>query len=553
MPLVVLGSALCSTSGSAVDFPLHVSADGRRLLDAAERPFLLQGDAAWSLMVVPTKEEVEIYLEDRRLKGFNTVLVNLIERGFGGPANAEGELPFIPADDYTSPNPSYFAHADWVIERAAEKGILVLLTPSYLGSGCGSQGWCDQMLGQPVSAMLSYGQFLGVRYASKRNVLWVHGGDTGASVNGVDARVNAIVAGISAYARDSLHTAHCSRNSSAIDCYSEPWLDLNTTYSTCADSLDAVRRDYAETPAQAFFYIEGNYENEAATFGCLIDQAAWSVMSGAVGHVFGNNPIWKFATGWPSALNSPGSRAMSQLALLFNSRAWFRLEPDRTGQVLVAGAGADAAAARTVDGESVMVYVPSARALSVDLTALSGTQVRAWWFDPVDGRTSSLGVFPATGVSSFAAPGRRVLVLDDAARGLAAPGAEPYDADDDSVADVDDNCRLLPNADQRDTGGVGIASPDGIGDACQCGDVNDSGAVTATDGLAISRASLNQQPFSGTNFATLSQLAPSVFLAGKCDVNGSVSCNSTDSLLVNRVSLGIPPPVRQLCLGEVIP
>jgi len=74
-------------SGSA-DFPLRLAPDGRRLEDTRGRPFLLQGDAAWSLMVALTTAEMESYLDDRRQRGFNTVLVNLIERGFGGPANA---------------------------------------------------------------------------------------------------------------------------------------------------------------------------------------------------------------------------------------------------------------------------------------------------------------------------------------------------------------------------------------------------------------------------------------------------------------------------------
>ena len=101
------------------------------------------------------------------------MLVNLIERGFGGPENAEGEPPFLTPNDFTTPNEAYFAHADWLIDRAAAKGMLVLLTPAYLGIQCGSQGWCEQMLDQPVSAMTTYGRYLGSRYADRTNILWV--------------------------------------------------------------------------------------------------------------------------------------------------------------------------------------------------------------------------------------------------------------------------------------------------------------------------------------------------------------------------------------------
>ncbi len=418
------GGGVSSSGGSgSADFPPHFTSDGRRLADARGQAFLLHGDAAWSLMVMLTKPQVESYLDDRRQKGFNSVLANLIERGYGGPANLDGQLPFVPADDYTAPNQAYFAHADWVIDEAAERDMLVLLTPSYLGFGCGSSGWCEQMQAQSLDAMTAYGRFLGDRYAAKRNILWVHGGDSRASSHGVEAHGNAIANAIRERAPAHLHTGHCSRNNSAIECYDEPWLDLNTTYSKCGVSFDAVRDDWRRTPAIPFFYLEGSYEGRSGDLGCLIDQAAWAILGGATGHVFGNDPIWLFGAGWESALSSPGSLAMQHLGDLFRSRAWFRLEPDFENALLVAGAGDGALAARTDDGESILVYAPTARTLSVDLAPLSGEQAHGWWFDPVDGSSSDLGVFPAMGLTDFAAPGRRILVLDDAAQNLARPGS----------------------------------------------------------------------------------------------------------------------------------
>ncbi len=58
-------------------FPVRVSMNGRYLEDANGKPFLLHGDTAWSVIVQLTKEEAEEYLEDRRQKGFNAILVNL--------------------------------------------------------------------------------------------------------------------------------------------------------------------------------------------------------------------------------------------------------------------------------------------------------------------------------------------------------------------------------------------------------------------------------------------------------------------------------------------
>lgn len=61
-------------------FPVRVSANGRYLEDARGKPFLLRGDTAWSIIAQLTKEETEEYLENRRQKGFNAILVNLIEK-----------------------------------------------------------------------------------------------------------------------------------------------------------------------------------------------------------------------------------------------------------------------------------------------------------------------------------------------------------------------------------------------------------------------------------------------------------------------------------------
>jgi hypothetical protein len=274
--------------------------------------------------------------------------------------------------------------------------------------------------------MLAYGRFLGDRYAARHNILWVHGGDTNAYGQGAGAHVDAIVAGIQEFAPGHLHTGHCSRNNSGIDCYDEPWLDVNNTYSGCDDSLDAIRSDQAEVPPLAFFYIEGNYENIGASLGCLIDQHAWAVLGGSTGHVFGNSPIWRFGSGWEDELSSPGSLAMEHLGRLFLSRAWFRLEPDLTAQVLISGASDDAAAARTSDGESILVYVPTARTIGVNPTLMASSAARGWYFDPANGSVTDLGILSTLGNLNFSVPGRRVLVLDMLQSELPAPGSVPY-------------------------------------------------------------------------------------------------------------------------------
>ena len=80
---------------------------------------LLQGDAAWSLIANTTLDEARFYIEDRRRKGFNTLIVSLIEYCFAQdpPRNLAGDEPFTTPGDFRTPNEAYMAHAERVLEH----------------------------------------------------------------------------------------------------------------------------------------------------------------------------------------------------------------------------------------------------------------------------------------------------------------------------------------------------------------------------------------------------------------------------------------------------
>jgi len=92
----------------------------------------ITGDAAWSLIAQPSDADVDIYLEDRASRGFNAIIVNLIEHQYAdhAPADFYGDAPFS-GPSFLDSNERYFAHADSVIRRAAGEGIS--LFPVYLG------------------------------------------------------------------------------------------------------------------------------------------------------------------------------------------------------------------------------------------------------------------------------------------------------------------------------------------------------------------------------------------------------------------------------------
>jgi len=418
-------SPLCSDAGRAhtdeLGQPLRLSANGRYLVDRHDAPFLAQGDAAWSLIANLTKEDADRYLKDRHAKGFNVTLVNLVEYKFAknAPRNVYGAAPFADMKDWSIQNEEYFKHADWVIHKAAEYGITVLLAPVYLGYPGAGEGFYEEVLANGPERMLQYGEFLGQRYKDFDNIIWVMGGDR--NPGEVREDIDMVAYGIRRFDRRHLITAHCFPEAIPSEQYPGSWLDIASTYAYRLPHQHLIE-DYNRVPTRPFFLIETSYEGEHNASAVQIRrQAYWAVLSGAFGHVFGNRPIWLFDAGWPEALDGPGSIDMMRWGQLFRSRRWFDLVPDQKHQIVTKGLGEFngldyLTAARTNDGRSVIAYMPSARTITVDMTQLVGHIILASWMNPRTGKSQSAGRFPPTGSREFVPPGDGdwVLILDSA-------------------------------------------------------------------------------------------------------------------------------------------
>jgi hypothetical protein len=172
--------------------------------------------------------------------------------------------------------------------------------------------------------------------------------------------------------------------------------------------------------------------------------AYWCVLAGAAGHTYGHHAIWTmwdqdmvgsefFSGNQPSlfwhdqaAIDSQGARSMAHLRKLINSRPFLELVPD---QGLVVDALSGEAHIRAARGQAyAYIYSATGRPFTVNMARISGAQVKAYWFDPKNGKVTFVGRFANSGQRTFHPPvtpergSDMVLILDDAGANYPLPG-----------------------------------------------------------------------------------------------------------------------------------
>jgi hypothetical protein len=447
--LTVLVAISVTNAWAESKFPLRVSDNGRYLVDRKSLPFLIHGDAAWSLFTGLTREEAAEYVSARKRQGFNTVLVNVLDDSY--THLKDGTKPFRDKQDFSRPEELYFRHIENILSIALREELLVMLVPVYLG--CCEGGWKAAAGANTVEEMRKFGRYLGERFRKYPNVWWVLGGDrdpdTGFENHPASLRrhVDALARGIKEGWPDSILTAHTAHNSSARQQYpDEPWLDINNIYTYYPEENRNPHvyvwayREYQRNHVMPFFLIESAYESDqrkGQTRSTIRRQAYWALLGGACGHIYGHGLTWGAKEGWRRGLDAPGAGDMTQLKMFFDKIPWHRLQPDLDARFVTAGQsnfGDDRwiTAVLADDRSLALVYVPQAmervsirqrlqillkgeygtawtgfrpRSVSIDLTRLSNVVSVAWFF-PATGLTEEVGSGrqSATGVGSYDVP-----------------------------------------------------------------------------------------------------------------------------------------------------
>jgi hypothetical protein len=450
--------------GPSVDLKhgkLKVSDNNHFLVFEDGTPFFYLGDTAWELFHRLDKNDTEKYLENRRQKGYTVIqAVALAELDGLNVPNAEGNKPLID-NDPTKPNEVYFQHVDWVIKKAAEKGIFIGLLPTW-GDKYNKKWGVGPEIFTPENAKL-FGMYLGKRYKNQPNIIWILGGDRPLENDLHKQIIEQMAIGIKeADGGSHLISFHPQGGQGSSQYFhNSDWLDFNMRQNGHSPSFSEryymTREDYNLMPTKPVMDAEPIYEDHPINFNPDANGHStaaevrrplyWNLFTGAFGHTYGHHSVWQmYSQGkepinrplmpWSEAIDQPGAGQMIYGRLLMESRPFLSRIPDNSIIVpdvfptAVPGAGAyQFVATRDVDGTYAMVYVPIGRRFTVNMSVIKGNEVVAWWYNVRNGMATQLGKFSNVGTQSFISPepGEAldwVLVLDDASKKYPAPGSK---------------------------------------------------------------------------------------------------------------------------------
>lgn len=452
-----------SNSAPARAGALRVSENHRFLVRDDGRPFFYLADTAWELFHRLKREEADLYLKDRAEKGFTVIqAVALAELNGLDDPNPYGFRPLVdhdPArpDVREGPDNDYWDHVDYIVNRAEALGLRIGFLPTW-GDKWNKAWGVGPEIFTPANARV-YGAWLGRRYA-KKPLIWILGGDRPIENALHREIIEAMAQGLREGDGGShLITFHPSGSRGSSEWFHEAaWLDFNMRqngHGAEAQGYAKTLADYLREPAKPVVDGEPIYEDhpvsfKAAELGYSIAADVrhaiyWDLFNGAFGLTYGNHAVWQmWSPGrapvnkplmpWTEAIDEPGAGEMQFARWLFESRPFSRIPdeslvvPQEPGSAWPGAGRYRFAGTRAEDGSYAMIYVPVGRKFRVRLDKISGTTLRAWWYNPRDGSAVSIGELPRQEAMAFTppSPGEAldwILVIDDAARNYAAPGS----------------------------------------------------------------------------------------------------------------------------------
>ncbi len=416
--------------------------ENKRFLLKDGKAFFWLGDTAWELFHRLSKKETDQYLEHRASQGFTVIQAVVLAEidGLTVP-NAEGEIP-LRDNNPERPNEKYFEHVDYVIDKAQSLGLNIGLLPTW-GDKVYKDSWGagPEIFNEHNVAV--YAGWLAKRYAGKKNIIWITGGDRNPrgeqDIAIWRAMGNAIMKATNNKAVITFHPQP-STLGSAQWFHKDPWLSFNmfqTGHCRNGDSYEKVLTAYHLEPVKPVIDGEPIYEDHPVCFNAKdlgtsnaydVRRSAYlALFAGAFGHTYGCHGIWQMYSDrvtpvnnphvyWHEALDLPGAGQMRYVRQLMESRPMLDRVPDQS--IIKENDYPSAERIQATRGKDYMfIYAATGKPFTVLPGKISGSRLKAHWYNPKDGTKKEAGSVSNSEENRFQPPSSGyghdwVLVLD---------------------------------------------------------------------------------------------------------------------------------------------
>ena len=385
------------------------------LTHADGTPFFWLADTAWNGAMRASGEEWEVYLKDRRAKGFN-VIQFVTTQWRGREADRNGEVAFTGSGRIRI-NPLFFRNLDERVDQVNQQGLVaapVLLWA--LPRGQGRELSPGYYLPEDEAVLLA--RYTVARYGGN-HVIWILGGD-GAYIGEFEQRWKNIGRRVFEDDPPGLVAQHPHGSSWIGEDYrEEAWLDIIGYQSSHSSEERVVNwinkgpmsQQWDKLPARPLMNLEPNYEmiGNRITAEDVRNASYWSLFATPVsGLTYGHNSIWPWLyegetivnhektegyPSWEEAIHFPGSGQVGFLAEFIRSFDWWKFRP---AQGLLAEQPGEKiynhfiSIVRNPENGTILCYLPVKG--EVKIYNLFKESFTGRWFDPVENTYSEAEV-----------------------------------------------------------------------------------------------------------------------------------------------------------------
>jgi len=408
--LAMTGNEQHSTfSKIPISAPLSLSESGRHLTYADGKPFYYVADTPWQLLASLSLGETKSYIDHRSAQGFTALQLVATPWSFDDTAanwdfegqigqsrvNAGGFAPFAFAPNqepstksvqFDQPIEDYWVHVDQVLDYMATQGMAAYFIPLWASNFSRDVTTNDHRV---------FGQFVGTRYKTQPNIIWVLGGDEAkVSLSGYQAMGKGIRE-VGAKQLMTMHPRSGRSSSNHLAAGSTGILDFHSIQArgTTEDMLSLITQDHSITPSVPTFLCETWYEHDkmGGVFGIHQKGSTpafrahyWAArLGGGFGEGYGAWTLWLNLFDWETDIHRNGaSEIATSMRSILEKIDWHRLTPTPT----------------TLDGlhlakssisDTTVGYLEKPMAIPID----NFQDHTITWFDPSTGNT--IAVKPA--------------------------------------------------------------------------------------------------------------------------------------------------------------